>query len=213
MTLIHADQKARIFADTGTRMTADIKAQITADTTTRIHADRNTRMDADTKARIAADRIDMDGAMLYEGLTYAIRGAVYEVYNVLGPGFKEDIYHNALANELRLRSVSFVEKKRIEIDYKGETVGIYQPDFVIEQKVLVEIKSMPHLPRVSEAQLLYYLKGTAYKLGLLINFGAERLEIRRRIYDSARPRKNLLAQGDPRSSALFDPRSSASEGT
>lgn len=175
---------------TQTQIAADRKAQMTADTKARILADRNTRM--------TADETEKEGAMLYEGLTYAIRGAVYEVYNVLGPGFKEDIYHNALANELRLRDVSFVEKKRIEIDYKGETVGVYQPDFVIEQKVLVEIKSMPHLPRVSEAQLLYYLKGTEYKLGLLINFGAERLEIRRRIYDSARPRKNLLAQGDPR---------------
>ncbi len=80
--------------------------------------------------------------MLYEELTYKIRGAFYEVYNTLGPGFKEEIYHRALAKEFKLRNISFVEKKRLSITYKNEKVGIYEPDFIAEEKVLIEVKSL-----------------------------------------------------------------------
>ncbi len=125
--------------------------------------------------------------MLYEELTYQIRGAFYEVYNTLGPGFKEEIYHRALAREFGLRGVPFVEKKRTVIVYKEEKVGIYAPDFVVEEKVLVEIKSTPSMPKIFETQLYYYLKGTEYRLGFLVNFGDAQLDIRRRIYDEKRP--------------------------
>ena len=135
--------------------------------------------------------------MLYEEIAYAVRGALYEVYNTLGPGFKEQIYHNALVKELTLRGISFREKKRLIITYKGEAVGVYEPDFIIEEKVLVEIKSMPSLPRLSEKQLYFYLRGAPYKLGFLVNFGGETLEIRRRIYDSAR-----IQKVNPRESTL-----------
>lgn len=131
--------------------------------------------------------------MLYEELTYKIRGAFYEVYNTLGPGFKEEIYHRALAKEFKLREISFVEKKHLTIIYKNEKVGIYEPDFIVDEKVLIEIKSLLVMPRVFETQLYYYLKGTDYKLGFLVNFGTEKLDIRRRIYERAR---------NPRSSAV-----------
>jgi GxxExxY protein len=130
--------------------------------------------------------------MLYEELTYKIRGAFYEVYNTLGPGFKEEIYHRALAKEFRLRKIPFVEKKRLIIMYKNEKVGIYEPDFIVDEKVLVEIKSVSIMPKIFETQLYYYLKGSHYKLGFLVNFGAEKLDMRRRIFETAR---------NPRSSA------------
>lgn len=124
--------------------------------------------------------------MLYEELTYKIRGAFYEVYNTMGPGFKEEIYHNALAKELRLKKISFEEKKRLTVTYKGEKVGIYEPDFIIDEKVLVEIKSLLAMPKIFETQLYYYLRGSEYKLGFLVNFGADKLDIRRRVYETAR---------------------------
>lgn len=124
--------------------------------------------------------------MLYEELTYKIRGAFYEVYNTMGPGFKEEIYHKSLAKELKLNKIPFAEKKKLTVIYKDEKVGIYEPDFIIDEKVLVEIKSVLMMPKIFETQLYYYLKGSEYKLGFLVNFGAEKLDIRRRVYESAR---------------------------
>ncbi len=124
--------------------------------------------------------------ILYKELAYQIVGAFYEVYNTLGPGFKESIYHNALAIEFTLRKISFETNKRLTIKYKKQKVGIYEPDFVIDNKILVEIKAVPRMPRVYEKQLYYYLKGTEYKLGYLVNFGADKLEIKRRIYERIR---------------------------
>lgn len=124
--------------------------------------------------------------MLYEKLTYEIRGAFYEVYNTLGPGFKEEIYHRALAKEFNLRNISFIDKKRLVITYKNEKVGIYEPDFIVEEKVLIELKSVLAMPKIFETQLYYYLRGSEYKLGFLVNFGAEKLDIRRRVYEIAR---------------------------
>ncbi len=93
---------------------------------------------------------------LYEELTYRIRGAIYEVYNTLGPGFKELVYHRALAKELTLRDIPFSEKPRLSVTYKGERVGVYEPDFIVDRKVIVEVKSVTTLPSISDVQLYYY---------------------------------------------------------
>lgn len=126
--------------------------------------------------------------MLYEDLTYGIRGACFEVFNALGSGFKESVYHRALVKEFKLRKLNFDEKKRLKIYFKDEEVGVYEPDFVVDNKIVVEIKAVPMMPKQFEKQLYYYLKCTEYKLGLLVNFGADKLDIRRRIYDSIRER-------------------------
>ena len=122
-----------------------------------------------------------NGKLKFEKLSYDLRGTFFEVYNTLGPGFKEQIYHNALVRELTNRGISFSEKERIPILYKGEKVGVYEPDFVIDGKILVEIKSVPQMLKLFETQLFYYLNGTPYELGFLVNFGGEKIEIRRRI--------------------------------
>ena len=168
---------------TSTRIPADTKAQMTAD--------RTAQMTADTKAQSVADKERKGEQYLYKDLTYSIRGACYEVYNTLGPGFKEDIYHRALAKEFQLRQIPFTEKERLSITYKGEHVGIYEPDFIVDQKVIVEIKSIVNMPALFEAQLYYYLKGTEYRLGFLVNFGGNKLDMRRRIFDTARISGNL----------------------
>ena len=147
---------------------------------------------------------------LYKDLTYLIRGAFFEVYNQLGPGFKEDIYHQALAAEFRLREIPFAEKVRLGIGYKGKRVGVYEPDFIVDDKVIVEIKSLPHLPSLFETQLYYYLKGTEYRLGFLVNFGGDRLDIRRRIFDAARISGHL--RSNLRKSASSDTQIIADQG-
>lgn len=113
-------------------------------------------------------------------------GCFYAVYNALGPGHKEQIYHKALTLEFKSKGISFNDKKRLKVKYKEQEIGIYQPDFIIEDKIIVEIKSLLQMPTVFEKQLYYYLRGTEYKLGYLVNFGTEKLEIRRRIYDTVR---------------------------
>jgi len=124
------------------------------------------------------------GKIKYEKLSYEVRGAFYEVYNTLGPGFKETIYHNALIREFKDRKIRFQEKKRIPIVYKDEKMGIYEPDFLIEDKILVEIKAVPVLSKLFDTQLYYYLTGTKYEVGFLVNFGSDKIVIKRRIQDN-----------------------------
>lgn len=124
--------------------------------------------------------------VIYKELSYNLVGCFYEAYNSLGPGHKEQIYHKALILEFKSKGICFDDKRRLKVKYKGQEIGIYQPDFIIEDKIIVEIKSLLQIPKVFEKQLYYYLRGTEYKLGYLVNFGAEKLEIRRRIYDTAR---------------------------
>lgn len=119
---------------------------------------------------------------LYEDLSYKIRGCVFKVYNILGFGHKEDVYQNALAAELKEAGINFEREKVLIVMYNGERVGIYRPDFVIENKIIIEIKAVSIMPKNYETQLTYYLKGTNYKLGFLVNFGGQKLDIRRRVW-------------------------------
>lgn len=124
--------------------------------------------------------------LLYEDLTYKIRGAMFAVHSALGPGHKESVYQKALAQEFGGRGISFIREKVLDVFYKDEKVGVYRPDFVVDDKVVVEIKAVPFLAKNAEVQMSYYLRGTKYELGLLVNFGAKKLDIRRRIYSLPR---------------------------
>lgn len=128
----------------------------------------------------------MSERILYKDLAYKIVGCFYEVYNTLGPAHKEQIYHKALTLEFKSKDIPFIEKKRLKVKYKDQEIGIYEPDFVVDEKIIIEIKSVLSMPTVFEKQLYYYLKGTPYKLGYLVNFGSEKIDIKRRIYDTAR---------------------------
>lgn len=119
---------------------------------------------------------------LYEELSYKIRGCAFSVYNVLGFGHKEGVYQKALALELEKKNISFEKEKTIPIYYEGKKVGIYRPDFVIDDKILVELKAVSFMPKDYEIQLTYYLKGSDFSLGFLINFGSNKLDIRRRVW-------------------------------
>ncbi|MGC9522974.1 MAG: GxxExxY protein [Anaerolineae bacterium] len=115
-------------------------------------------------------------------LTGRIIGAAQEVHRTLGPGFEEVIYQRALAKELPLHELEFEREAWIDVIYKGEKVGRKRVDFVIGDgsgDVMVEIKAKAALEDVDFVQTLSYLKASGYRVGLLINFGGQRLVVRR----------------------------------
>ena len=124
----------------------------------------------------------MESNLIYEKETYAIRGAIYEVYKTLGNGFLEEVYQNALEEEFALRGISFAAKKVLRVFYKNRDCGVYQPDFLCFDRIVVEIKAVEVLHEKHSAQLMNYLKATGCKLGLLVNFCAyPKVDIRRRV--------------------------------
>jgi GxxExxY protein len=114
--------------------------------------------------------------------THAIIGAAMEVHSELGAGFLESVYQEALERELRSRGIPFASQVELPIMYKGERLRTtFRSDLVCHLEVVVELKSIKTLTNVDEAQLLNYLKATGLKRGLLLNFGANRLEVKRMI--------------------------------
>ena len=111
-------------------------------------------------------------------VTARIIAAATEVHKELGPGFREVIYQRALARELPAHGLEFSREVWIDVRYKGEKIGRKRVDFVIGN-VMVEIKAKSVLEPVDFLQALSYLKASGYKVGLLLNFGATKLEIRR----------------------------------
>ena len=106
-----------------------------------------------------------------QALTQQIIGAAIEVHKAIGPGLLESAYHTCLAQEFRLRSISFEIEKPVPIVYKGTQLDCgYRLDFLVEMKIIVEIKSVESLLPIHQAQVLTYLRLTKCSLGLLINF-------------------------------------------
>ena len=101
----------------------------------------------------------------------------------MGPGFKEITYQKALGEEFIKRNIEFEQEKNLDVVYKNIKVGNYKPDFIVDKKVIIEIKSLPFIGKTEEKQIWSYLKSSNYKLGLLVNFGNSDLQIRRIIYD------------------------------
>ena len=112
-------------------------------------------------------------------LTYQIRGTVFEVNKILGPGFLEKVYENALVIELKHIKLNAKAQMPIQVIYKNKIVGEYFADIIVEDKVIIELKAVESLQKIHEAQLLNYLKATDYKIGLLINFTYPKAEIKR----------------------------------
>ena len=112
-------------------------------------------------------------------ITYQIIGCAMNVHNTLGNGFQEVIYQRCLAIEMRIKNLQYVREIEIPIFYKGNEVGTRRVDFLVEDKIMVEIKALTKLEAVHLAQGLNYL--TAYNLesGLLLNFGSKSLEVKR----------------------------------
>lgn len=112
-------------------------------------------------------------------ITEKITGCSYTVSNSLGAGFLEKVYENALSHELRKAGLKVLQQFDIEVFYDGVIVGKYTPDLFVEDTVIVEVKAISNLNDSEKAQCLNYLKATGLKIGLLINFGKPRIEIKR----------------------------------
>ena len=118
----------------------------------------------------------------HKEITEAIIGAAFEVHAQLGYGFLERVYHRALQVELLRRGFRVELGKRITVRYKDVVVGEYDADLLVEDVVLVEVKIAPQYDKRDEAQLLNELKATGIKLGLLLNFGRSKVELKRLVF-------------------------------
>ena len=106
-------------------------------------------------------------------LTYQIIGAAIEVHRTLGPGLLENVYENALCVELTERNLQYHQQAPIQVDYKGHNIGNLIVDIMVENRVIVELKSVKQITPLHTAQLMGYLKLTDLRTGLLINFNVE----------------------------------------
>ncbi len=123
-----------------------------------------------------------EAELIYKEEVYAIIGAAMEVQVNLGRGFLEPVYQEALAMEFDSRGIPYTEQKEMPIFYKGvKLCKQYLADFLVFEKIIVEIKAVEKLNNIHEAQLLNYLKASGIQLGLLINFNSSRLEWKRMI--------------------------------
>lgn len=123
---------------------------------------------------------------LYEQESYQIRGACFTVWNTLGSAFKESAIDKALTKEIEKRGLQVEDQKRLAIMYDGEKIGTYIPDKVIEEKIILELKRKAFLTKQDTHNFWNYLRGSEYKLGFLVNFGDDKLEIKRVVYDQTR---------------------------
>ena len=122
----------------------------------------------------------MDNKSDIEPLVTCILDACYEVHRHLKAGYAESVYHKALKHELGLRGLDTTYKDALQVSYKGINVGNYEPDLIVEDEVIIELKSVPHISDVHCIQLVNYLTITGIDHGLVVNFGADKFEARRR---------------------------------
>jgi GxxExxY protein len=115
-------------------------------------------------------------------VTRELLGAAFEVHNVLGYGFLERVYQRAMQAELRSRGLRVELEPQIKVFYKGAVVGDYAADLLVEEEIIVELKTDAVYQSAHEAQLLNELRGTRIRLGFLINFGREKVEYKRMIF-------------------------------
>lgn len=129
---------------------------------------------------------------LYKDLSYKIVGICIDIQKEYGSFHNERIYHNVLKEKLEKLKLKYISKLRIKVFSKesGNKIGYYEPDFLVENKIIVELKAKPVILKSDEIQLSEYIKTTEYEIGYLINFGMMPLYFRRIIYTN--DKKNLL---------------------
>ena len=113
-------------------------------------------------------------------LTEKIIGCYYKVHNELGPGFNEKVYHNALKHAFKEEPLKYQTEKSFSVSFQGNSTGNFKADLVVENKVIVELKALAgNIPKIFESQILSYLKTSGLKVGLLINFGNNKCQVKR----------------------------------
>jgi GxxExxY protein len=124
--------------------------------------------------------MDMMDAVLNDLLTERVIGLAMKVHRSLGPGFLESVYREALVHELSNAGVRVAQAKRIAVSYEGVPVGDFIADVVVDDRIILELKAVEKLHLAHELQTVHYLTATGLDIGLLINFGAERLQFKRK---------------------------------
>ena len=115
-------------------------------------------------------------------LVYKINNCIFEVYKELGHGFLERVYEKALLIEFNSQRLKAQAQVPIQVHYKGEIVGDYYADLVVEDKVIIELKAQENLSKAYDAQLLNYLKATKIGVGLLVNFAYPKATVKRFVF-------------------------------
>lgn len=115
----------------------------------------------------------------HEEITKTVIGCAFEVINELGAGFLESVYEKALLVALRQRGLSVIAQHPIKVIFRGQSVGDFYADILVEDKVIVELKAVKAVTPEHQAQIINYLNATGIEVGLLINFGNPRLEYKR----------------------------------
>ena len=125
-------------------------------------------------------------ALIEKELVFKIIGCAIEVHNELGYGLREKTYERALCREFDLRSMLYDQQAIYPVIYKGEKVDDYIPDLVVEERVVVDAKTIEAIGDIERGKMLNYLKITGLKVGLIINFKNSKLEWERIVLDTAR---------------------------
>lgn len=122
--------------------------------------------------------------ILEKELSYKLQGLVIDISKLYGYLYKEEFYHNALLENLEISKIKYISKPQIKIYslQTGRALSTYIPDFLTEDKIILELKAQPFLNKETINQLDQYLKASKYELGLLINFGEPKAHVIRRIY-------------------------------
>lgn len=118
-----------------------------------------------------------------DSITERIIGCCFEVHKEIGPGFNEKIYHNALKLLLEEKGLRYKTEKEFEVFYLTKKIGSFRVDLVVEDQVIIEIKSLAgNIPMIFEHQLISYLKASRLHVGLLINFGNKSCQVKRAVF-------------------------------
>lgn len=118
-------------------------------------------------------------SLIHEDITHSILSACFEVINELGAGFLDSVHEKALLIALHQKGLKAIAQAPIEVSFRGQNVGQFFADLLVEDLVVVEIKAISVLAPEHKAQLINYLKATGFEVGLLVNFGNPKLEYRR----------------------------------
>ncbi len=121
--------------------------------------------------------------MEYKDLTETIIGCAYRVYNRMGFGFLEGVYERCMLIELRKAGLSAESQKAITVYYENEIVGEFVPDIIVDDTIILELKSVRRIIKAHEVQVVNYLVATGKPVGLILNFGEMKVEIKRKIKD------------------------------
>ena len=117
--------------------------------------------------------------LVYPELSYQIVGILYKVYNQIGGGYQEKIYQKAISREFFIQKISFLEQVRTDFNYKGKIVGRYYLDFIIDHKIVLELKITPSFSTRDIMQVLNYLKQSDLKLGILVSLNRNNIIFKR----------------------------------